>query len=249
MHGRSMRSAALFASPAGIAGACGMKERPIIFSAPMVRAILEGTKTQTRRIVKLQPRSRADIGHYGAGMPFIRNPDVTGKNLGCPYGQPGDRLWVRETWAETDRYDGTPVVAYRAGGCIAVGCDGFSRDGTRGKDVLLSNLAWKETPYVDRWRSPIHMPRWASRITLEVTGVRFERLQAITEADARAEGVEGVDPDGPVGYIPSSDHMGRCRYQYANLWESINGSGTWDANPWVWVVEFRRVTGAAEGGA
>jgi hypothetical protein len=89
-----------------------------------------------------------------------------------------------------------------------------------------------------RWTPSIHMRREHSRITLEVTGVRVERLNDISEADALAE---GVDPAGPVGYIPASDRMGRCRYQYANLWNEINGPDSWDANPFVWVVEFRRV--------
>lgn len=163
-----------------------MKERPIIFSAPMVRAILAGTKVQTR---------------------FV---------LGCPYGQPGDRLWVREAWARDDE-DGQ--LMYRA---------------DVGRDLCA-----------DAWRPSIHMPRWASRITLEVTAVRVERLQDISEADAQAEGVIPKWEPGCSGRL--MDAFGGFSFRpaasaYAELWEQINGPGAWDANPWVWVVEFKRVT-------
>jgi hypothetical protein len=199
-----------------------MKERPILFSAPMVRAIQAGTKSQTRRVAK--PRVRPSLLEPGDWT------DQYVLDLGnhewlmrdCPYGAPGDRLWVKEAHLLDPPIDGTwPSVGdsfasindipakYRNPGHVIYRADGkLERD-------------W-------RWRPSIHMPRWASRITLEVTGVRVERLQAISEADAIAEGITHSTMNDP-------------RVEYRWLWESINGPGSWDANPWVWVVEFRRV--------
>lgn len=216
-----------------------MKERPILFSGPMVRAILEGHKTVTRRPVKVQPRDRADIGSYGAGQPFIRHPDPTKRNQACPYGQPGDRLWVRETWQgplisdeeqaahqswwkDLKKFQDPAHCAYRASG--------------------------DDNEYVDpdgdfhcKWKPSIHMPRWASRILLEITGVRIERLQDISEEQAVAEGVHfdkrrwfTTDEGGPAFIWP--------QHAFEHLWRSINGADSWAANPWVWVVEFKRVT-------
>ena len=208
-----------------------MKERPILFSAPMVRAILDWRKTQTRRVVKPQPPD--DIG-----LPIgvdLYSPTCIGKNgdeypgdeifgaysecgewgVKCPYGQPGDRLWVRETWGPCDG-----GVCYRAdedAGSVALPDDG-------------------------RWTPSIHMPRWASRITLEITGVRVERLQDISEADAIAEGVPAVSSGGVTLFTTTGVNCFQAaKGAYAALWESINGPGSWDANPWVWVVEFRRI--------
>ena len=221
-----------------------IKERPILFLAPMVRAILEGRKTVTRRPVKIQPRSKADIGSYGLGQPFIRNPDVTKPNPECPYGRAGDRLWVRETWY----------------------CDHF--EVMRGPYLKPDDLNFSEaiddgtlvyaadglTPYeADQpvWKPSIHMPRWASRILLEITDVRVERLQDISEEQALAEGIVGVpfrpDDGWPIctGYMVGPDD-GRtglattAAKAFAGLWDSVGGD--WNANPWVWVVEFKRVT-------
>ena len=180
-----------------------MNERPILFSAPMVRAILAGTKTQTRRVVKPQA-----IGQWGPVVP-------------CPYGQPGDRLWVRESLA----YDSERGHYYAA-----------TEPGTLGNPSGRTYVDYdNETPAIGlpaRSIPCIHMPRWASRITLEFTAVRVERLQDISEADAVAEGVR------------NSLHLpgGRfARENFEHLWWTINGDGSWDANPWVWVVEFRRL--------
>lgn len=204
-----------------------MKERPILFSGAMVRAILEGRKTQTRRAVK-----RCGLWETTGGQGMRPMPEA------APYGQPGDRLWVRETWAETDRGDGTPVVAYAAGGCVAVG-----REGAHGPDVLLRNFAWDETPTPSRWRPSIHMPRWACRLVLEITDLRVERLQAISEDDALAEGIdtEGDDYLEGEGWKAAGSAISPERYAFASLWRRINGDASWDANPWVWVVGFRRV--------
>ena len=208
-----------------------IKERPILFSAPMVRAVLDGRKTVTRRPVKVQPRSRADIGSYGKGQPFIRNPDVTKRNPECPFGNPGDRLWVRETWY-CDHYevmrgpylkpDDLDVIEARDDGTLVYAADGL-------------------TPYeADQpvWKPSIHMPRWASRILLEITDVRVERLQDISRADIRAEGLQ-CPPE-----LASDDVSPNYRDWYPEAWKELWNStgGDWDANPWVWVVEFKRVT-------
>ena len=196
------------------------KERPIIFSAPMVRAMLAGEKTQTRRSMKLKPHQQIEERDDGAPWPWMydneRDSDAW---LACPYGQPGDRLWVRETFMDLQ---GTGVehrpdprgplhrYAYQAD----------TLPGSRGDE------ARKE--YGLKWKPSIHMPRHASRITLEITAVRVERLQDISEADAAAEGVH-TDPA-----CPAYD-------AYQALWEQINGKGSWDANPWVWVLDFKHV--------
>lgn len=198
-----------------------MKERPILMSAPMVRAILAGTKTQTRRVVKPQPSWVAD-----PFVPFKSDDADPESIILCPYGQPGDRLWVRENFSGPwcmETQDGSAAVPpskWGLGSRIWYWADG-------------------EPSYGDwtRPRPSIHMPRWASRITLEVTGVRVERLQDISVADAIAEGVN-IHPD----------HHGKPRESiysaveaYRDLWEQINGPGSWDANPLVWVVEFERI--------
>lgn len=199
-----------------------MNTRPILMSAPMVRSILANTKRQTRRVVKpVGSDGGFVLQDYGNGWWPYRSDDgesaVTSDGNetphDCPYGQPGDRLWVKETfcrvdgqtmpWIETD-YRAT----YKAG------------------DRLGDTLGIKK-----RWTPSIFMPRHASRITLEVTGVRVERLQDISEADAVAEGI-------PAGEVSPPD---AGRFAYRLLWESINGPGSWDANPWVWCVEFKRL--------
>lgn len=197
-----------------------MKERPILFNADMVRAILDGRKTQTRRVVK------ADfdiIGECDDGSLWPWREDC--ENGGdiwypCPYGQPGDRLWVRETWAMS----GHQRVEYRAA----------PADGS-------------DFRCVDRWRPSIHMPRWASRITLEITAVRVERLQDISEEDAKAEGVwKYGDEDCWKIYTKTTSFGTSCpRRSFESLWQSINGPDSWNANPWVWVIEFKRVEAPA----
>jgi hypothetical protein len=203
-----------------------MREHPIIFSAPMVRAILEGRKTQTRRVVKPQPNSgpNGSMVDLMGGEWGLLDGDLSG-NWRCPYGQPGDRLWCRETWAETDRTDGVPVVTYAAGGCIAVGRKHGCAD-----DYLIHDYALTETPEPDRWRPSIHMPRWASRITLEITDVRVQRVQDISATDAWAEGIPHSPDVNPM-------------HEFEELWDSINESRGfgWNANPYVWALTFRRV--------
>ncbi len=213
-------------------------ERPILFSAPMVNAILDGTKTMTRRPTKeaqwnrradsrlesVQPGWKVRGGPASSGndwvATFVGGGSMPGGRwqkhaLACPFGAPGDRLWVRETHAQA----GTGRVFYRAD-----------------PDTLAP-----------RWTPAIHMPRWASRIDLEVTAVRVERLQDITEDDARAEGIGAARPDlAPLsalhpGRKPGQD-MPSYRAAFWALWESINGArASWASNPWVWCVGFKRV--------
>lgn len=205
-----------------------MKERPILFSAPMVRALRAGTKTQTRRVVKDR---HIDAAPPACFFQWLRER--------CPYGQTGDRLWVRETWQHSnfplDPYDESCTVFYRADYMD----DPHGPDGEKSPEGRYRN-----------WEPSIHMFRSASRILLEVTAVRVERLQDISAADAVAEGIardgDGyerfhVDPDAPVGQSFTRNPV----LAYRGLWESINGVGAWDKNPWVWVIEFKRVEGGA----
>lgn len=209
-----------------------MKERPILFSAPMVRARLAGTKTQTRRVVAL-PRKRESfvLLDYGNGWWPYESDD--GENelcddgmehpYTCPYGQPGDRLWVREAWRTVAESDAMPP-----------------------RDLTPAHRIWYEAdephqPGFGKLRHGMFMPRWASRILLEVTSVRVERLQDISEADALAEGVTRSD-DSQIYVVEARCHGLNAREAYANLWAQINGPGSVEDNPWVWVVEFKRVT-------
>lgn len=188
-----------------------MKERPMLFSGPMVRAILAGNKTQTRRLVKPQPQCFIGSGLPGGWTPAVADGEGM-RALKCPYGQPGDRLWVREAFC--DDWKQSHGIVYRADG---------------GLDADMFDAGCK-------WRPSIHMPRLASRITLEIVGVRVKRLQDISEDDTVAEGI----PEGEVSPADAG------RFAYRLLWESINGPGSWDANPWVWAIEFKRLGAAPE---
>ena len=209
-----------------------MKERPILFSAPMVRAIQADQKTQTRRAfndrtTKLM-RAAASIGEVSWFMDegYLQENDLPYIQQFSPYGQPGDRLWVRETWREFIDSECVDGVRHELGRDVLYRADGDS-----------SKFAW---------RPSIFMPRWASRIVLEVVSVRVERLNDISETDCWAEGAEEVIHlfDGP-SQAEMANRLGLCledaKPLYALLWESINGAGSWDKNPWVWVVEFKRI--------
>jgi hypothetical protein len=193
-----------------------MKERPILFSGPMVRAILDGRKTQTRRVVKPQPDPNESAWYQpGPGIFSM-----------CPYGQSGDRLWVRETWLHGTCPNGHGIAAY-----IESGLSGDA-------DYRLHPAADEtEVNWAHKWRRrpSIHMPRWASRINLEITDVCVERVQDISEADACHEGAPAIVGRniGPVTY----------REGFRELWDSIyskRGCG-WDANPWCWCISFKVV--------
>lgn len=199
-----------------------MKERPIIFSAQMVRAILSGAKTQTRRVMKVRCHSICE-GDDGKLWPWSEDAELAEDFWHpCPFGKPGDRLWVRETFAAAIYSDGMRLVEYKA-------------------DRSLSDFDGYDDPAGGRWRPSIHMPRWASRITLEITDVRVERLQDISEADAVAEGCKPIRPElVQDGLIV---RPGRSAVEEFRLvWESINGPESWAANPWVWCITFRRVS-------
>ena len=203
-----------------------MADRPILFSAPMVRAILAGTKTQTRRVVRGLHPDCATALRSGIDWKFYDSFDRLTQAARCKIAQPGDRLWVRETWAVPHRYDHL----------------GPSNIPPRG---VPTHFAASEERSGLRWRSSIHMPRWVSRITLEVTRVRVEPLQDINEADALAEGIVSTHD----GYgLPDGEHYHAAdpRQSYLSLWEAINGPGSVETNPLVWVVEFKR-TGDAHG--
>lgn len=231
-----------------------MKERPILFNAPMVRSVLSGVKRLTRRVMKPQPPIESCSIFSGRYHPTIidrHGDEQPGREtygaytedgewaVRCPYGQPGDQLWVRETFGDHHRqmlrvYD----TMYRADA---------DQYGLIGLDEIDDCLLYVEDI---RWKPSIHMPRTASRITLEITGVRVERVQEISEADAVAEGVERVvvgdgwrryDSSSAIelaGLVPCET----ARASYRSLWEQINGPGSWEANPWVWVIKFKRVT-------
>lgn len=181
-----------------------MKERPVIFNSEMVRAILDGRKTQTRRIAKA---------------------DNSNHLLGCPFGQVGNLLWVREAFRVHSRATDVATLVYRANERNSW------TEQTRRVPVSVCNKPVSP----EKWTPSIHMPRWASRITLEITGVRVERLNDISHDDAKAEGCCYSRGGGvPDFAVTPADH-------FPTLWASIYGSESWSANPWVWVIEFRRV--------
>lgn len=238
-----------------------MAERPIIFSGPMVRAIIEGRKTQTRRIIKPQPEQchhcegkgwyegvepvhhPACDGTCSLGCPFPERVQVQCECIGgleylpnCPFGPPGTRLWVRETWY----YDIEP------GGPLPRDFDRdslyYRADGECCDQIPECSCAEVGKP---RWRSPVLMPRRASRLTLEVVGVRAERVQDISEEDARAEGVlpwvHGHGAINPAFDEPGLVAAGSYRTGFQMAWDSIHVPGAWERNEWVWAVEFKVV--------
>lgn len=252
------------------------RERPILFSAPMVRALLAGTKTQTRRAIKPQPfiddlsNFHWNGWNYGQsvyGEPHVQAlaspiPGSLTKRVACPFGKPGDRLWVREAWriGAWDHDDGTFAIDYRASPEIKRTpwvtnpndpegedfnnrwislCDQLEARGV--KADAEGRYRWEPGECPLPWRPSIHMPRWASRITLEIADVRVQRLQDISGLDAIAEGLDHVNDGaaafGVKGFARSWSNDPRVAYRA--LWESINGAGSWDANPWVWAISFR----------
>lgn len=231
------------------------RERPILFSSPMVMAILDGHKTQTRRIIKdhkgyhpVRRNSEFTLGEDGLWRHYS-DGTFTSSDWRCPYGKVGDRLWVRETWRTDDSLDDKAPSDF-SGWPVKYAADG---------EVLRHGACFGNAN--GRTRASIHMPRWAGRITLEITAIRVERLQDISEADAIAEGGQWSD-NGPRDWVkPWSTFdevnpvngwkegwshtgetnpdkcLGSARMSFGNLWESINGQGY----PWVWVIEFKRV--------
>ncbi|MGT3215025.1 morphogenetic protein [Yersinia enterocolitica] len=202
-----------------------MNEKPILFNADMVNAILSGRKTQTRRIMKVQPQVTEqrlrELGAWQDGFNLSQQVNAAFQagfiDVSCPLGKPGDQLWVRETW---NKHGG--LLTYRA-------------------DHDWIEEMRKATVCPAKWVPSIHMPRWASRINLLITGVRVERLRDISQEDAQAEGMELTgwrptysDPDSGGEYETPYDN-------FAELWISIYGEESWQANPWVWVINFERM--------
>lgn len=188
-----------------------MKERPILFNGDMVRAILDGKKTQTRRVVNFDTHGR--VKHGGKSW-HIDDQDCV---KGCPLGQPGDRLWVRES--------------VRICGADSVGAPAIDPPVWYMADGVCHDPAYFHV------RPSIHMPRWASRITLEITDVRVQRLQEISEEDAMAEGC--LPACMCSNFNGTGEYTISARSRFADLWNSIYG--TWDENPWVWAVSFKRI--------
>jgi hypothetical protein len=231
-----------------------MMREGIIFSGPMVRAILAGRKTQTRRVIKPQPQSEIN-------PVWIEDAEAwqwasTASRQQCPYGQIGDELWVRETWAQGPPLnDGSPScrIAYRADGrCVGIGSDGVGRSlfvqhgWIQGvADTSLCGTFVGLGRYGGKWRPSIYMPRWASRLTLRLTAVRVERLQDISEDDAIAEGVEVSAGNIKAAELfaetrPDLLRIAPAQQAFCELWDSINSKRgyAWDTNPWVWVLTF-----------
>lgn len=224
-----------------------MKARPILMSAPMVRGCLEGTKTQTRRTIKPQPSKfsldpkRADALREGNAW-FTDDPEFPGNHLRvCPYGRPGDLLWVRETVRAVDQ--GCKYVEYLADEHLAFCAPDCTSESEIFQQWFLLNAYRTNDPDLDGGKPVpgIHMPRWVSRLTLEITRVRVERLQQISEQDAQAEGfrmTEGDPLHAHILYGAFWRNYPTARDGYIDLWDEINGEGAWAANPWVWVIEF-----------
>ncbi|MEL2301122.1 hypothetical protein AAER91_18290 [Klebsiella pneumoniae] len=240
-----------------------MKERGMIFNGEMTRAILDGRKTQTRREVKLnldisclattydwatslaanhyQALTEEQIQQKAESLRGVIHPVILGNgqmvSIICPHGKPGDRIWVRETFCPVDdtQYGGEKWVDYRA----------------TPRYEATHPAGWDSAPNDTealKWRPSIHMPRWASRILLEITDVRVERLNAISEEDATAEGVPPAGsllPDYPGTFLTPKGDFATAKVAFQRLWESIYGEESWKANGWVWVISFKRVEGGA----
>lgn len=216
-------------------GSQKVSEKPIIFSDPMVQAILDGRKSQTRRIIKWQASSQSltpiqrvfdpIAGMFGMDIQVgSHEPNLERMSLACPYGMPGDALWVREAWGIHSRHTDEIPPQKRS---------------ELPRPLDIDRTKWAHHYRADgnlesAWYPSIHMPRWASRITLEIVDVRVERLQDISDENIYAEGLDyAKGSEGEWGNEFAQE-------EFQQIWESINGAGSWDANPFTWVVEFRK---------
>ena len=196
-----------------------MKEKPMLYSGPMVRAILEDLKTQTRRVMKEHPPLPWKVEIHGDSLCVLDG----GCKKFCKVPHPvGSRIWVKETWRTVN----DPATCIGDALEIDYRADGITR--------IMDKVG------KSRWRPSIHMPRWASRINLDVTEVRLERLQDISEEDAKAEGVT-LGEDRSWAFKEAGLKYEPHRFAYELLWDEINGPGSWDQNPWVWVYTFKRI--------
>lgn len=247
-----------------------MKERGIIFTNEMVRALLSGQKTQMRLPVMPQPlNSRVGMvnaAYCGSPHTWLAEGAVseytgnggTAPEWRCPYGKVGDRIWVRETWATLGNEDGCYVDwndnlvksdKKNAARIYRASCE--QRPGDYGLWSIPDDADWKphteNLKFEGAWRPPLHMPRWASRILLEITAVRVERVNSISEEDAKAEGIEPIRGGYWKHYQPNewTQFQLSARGSFATLWNFIYGDGSFQANPWVWVTEFKRIEGGA----
>ncbi|MES2218401.1 MAG: hypothetical protein V4501_08310 [Pseudomonadota bacterium] len=240
-----------------------VKERPILFSAPMINAILDGRKTQTRRIVKPTKKHAEGViildGGTNRRWPYnmFDGSEADGNGMefpiGCPYGLVGDRIWVRETWSPiSENWREAEDLMYEG--------NNFWYKATYEKDMIAEGLSKEDAKsivehdhIINGWRPSIHMPRIASRINLEVTNLRIEMLNDISEKDAIAEGAQFVDfgkdqygqqkagwrcDKTPGNYEES---LVSAKYAFFNLWEKLNGIDSVEKNPWVWVIEFTKI--------
>lgn len=256
-----------------------MKERPILFSTSMVQAILEGHKTQTRRIIRVPPLDFLPSYKFGVGVGlnntwtwwYTPDPAESAKPFRCKYGIPGDQLYVRESWRIVGWGEGDWKIEYKDGTSKWFDCPEEVTEVWESEHCIQCSddcdkaglLIGPDDTYIlkdgivpTRWRPSIHMPRWASRIQLEIVSVRADRLQEISRDDAFCEGISPInpyktDPDLPPG-LPAvfPDYQDKRNWfmadpvrSFQSLWDSINaGRGFgWDTNPWVWVIEFRRI--------
>jgi hypothetical protein len=202
-----------------------MKQTPILFSTPMVQAILEGRKAQTRRVIKPQPFLNKQYHYANGNREWMEWFSMRGSNNDtpeswiqfCPYGKVGDVLWVRESY-----------------------CPNYFDDKTHGYKSDWNKVATEYIPE-PKWKSSIHMPKAACRIWLKITNVRVERLQDISEEDAAAEGIEVLNIPAWKNYIDSFDYCEKAHESFKTLWKSNNSEESWNDNPWVWVIEFERI--------
>ncbi|EBC7335392.1 hypothetical protein G6E34_003790 [Salmonella enterica subsp. diarizonae] len=207
-----------------------MNGRGMIFNAEMVNAILSGRKTQTRRPIKWKQTRFTEIAERDDGSlwPWAEDCERGGDIwFACPYGEIGDRIWVRETFRVHSRATDVATLVYRAS----------VRNSWTEQTHRVPIAVCDKPATPEKWTPSIHMPRWASRILLEITNVRVERLRDLSEEDAKSEGI--TPPAG--GVLPGWEY----RINFRDLWMDIYGTDSWEANPWVWVIEFKRVEGAA----
>lgn len=223
-----------------------MKERPIIFNSEMVRAILDGRKTQTRRVVKQMRGLQSTWLTMEKLIGFVKSGKMVNGGwqmyhpeggpygwIRCPYGQPGDLLYVRETWMRCPDLDLPDGIKYRADKLLI-----WYHNNTDDSSEAFRKLRESELPRDGKWRPSIHMPKWAARIWLKVKDIRVERVQDVAYKDCVSEGIPGPATDD--GLLLTGAMI---KGEFSNLWNSINekrGYG-WDVNPWVWVVEFERI--------
>ncbi|MGC6386534.1 hypothetical protein ACMV8I_02570 [Ewingella sp. S1.OA.A_B6] len=213
-----------------------MKERPILFNAEMIQAILSGRKTQTRRVIKL-PLIDKNMECELAGNELAGEVKA-GDYRNCLLGQPGDQFWVREAFRVHSRATDVATLVYKAS----------ERNSWTEQTHRVPVSACDKPVSPERWTPSIHMPRWASRIQLEITNVGVQRLQDISSDDAVREGICQLPASGRYCINPGDQYFGGASHSakevYSWLWESIYGEGSWQANTWVWVIEFKHLAPA-----